>query len=246
MPNQAFVWSEAEGIRGLGTLLDDFSSFAAGVSRDGLAICGISVGDNRVRACVWDRVGSGTEATWRGIPLPQVESIASSHIAMSDDGRLVAGLDGSTPTLWTRPLNAGDPWTREAIGPPRSIHPRAVNNAGTVAGIIAPADGSTHAVIWARSTGVQPLPEPPGYTKSEANAINNAGAVVGMIDGAAGSTLAPHAFVFENGQLRILTEGGPNFAAATAINDRGQVSGVFEAEEPDEPARPDPPVAPKL
>jgi len=236
MQNQAFVWTEADGIRGLGVLPGDHASLGAGVTRDGGSICGVSVGDNRVRPCVWDRAGSGAELTWRGTPLPQVDQIASTNIAISDDGRLVAGLDGVTPTLWTRPIKPGEPWTRETLGPPQAIHPRAVNNAGTVAGIILPRDGSTHAVVWSRANGVQTIPEPAGYTRSEAGALNNAGSVVGMIDGPAGSPVAPRAFVFENGRLRILEEGGPNFAAATAINDRGQVSGAFEQED-DEPAK---------
>jgi hypothetical protein len=55
-----------------------------------------------------------------------------------------------------------------------------------------------------------------------------------MIDGPNGSQVGPNAFVYEEGRLRILEEGGPNFGSATAINDRGQVAGVFEKEE--EPA----------
>src|SRR4051812_19258516 len=55
--NQAFIWDAKGGIRGLGTLEDDWASLACGISRDGRRISGFSVGDNRVRACVWDRQG---------------------------------------------------------------------------------------------------------------------------------------------------------------------------------------------
>jgi hypothetical protein len=55
-----------------------------------------------------------------------------------------------------------------------------------------------------------------------------------MIDGPNGSKVLPKAFVFEGGRLRVLDEGGPNFAAATAVNDRGQVTGVMEKDD-DEP-----------
>lgn len=239
LQNQAFTWTEAEGIRGLGALPDDHASFATAVTRDGRSIAGISVGNDRIRPVVWDRSASGSGAgpAWRGVALPQTGPTASNFLALSDDGRYVAGIDNGTPTLWTRPGRPGDPWTGEPIGPPGSINPRAVNNAATVAGIIAPRDGSTHAVVWTRAGGVRPISEPPGYNRSEAGAINNAGSVVGMIDGPHGSNLAPRAFVFEKGQLRILEEGGPDFSAATAINDRGQVTGVFEKEEDDEPPK---------
>ena len=237
LQNQAFTWTEAEGMRGLGALPEDHASFATAVTRDGRSIAGISVGTDRIRPVVWDRAASGTGPVWRGVALPQTGPTASNFLALSDDGRYVAGIDNGTPTLWTRPAPPGGSWAREAIGPPGSINPRAVNNAATVAGIIAPRDGSTHGVVWTRGGGVQPIPEPAGYARSEAVAINNAGSVVGMIDGPPGSNLAPRAFVFEKGQLRILAEGGPDFSAATAINDRGQVTGVFEKEEDDEPGK---------
>ena len=59
--NQAFIWDEAKGIRGLGVLKEDSASFACGVTRDGTCISGYSIGDNRVRACVWERRGRRLE-----------------------------------------------------------------------------------------------------------------------------------------------------------------------------------------
>ena len=235
LQNQGFTWTEADGIRGIGALPGDFASMATGVSSDGWTICGVSIGDNRVRACVWERAGSGTGLTWVGTPLPQTDPIASSFVALSPDSRYVAGLDGGVPVLWSRSTPTGTLWTRVNIGPISSLNPRAVNNSGTVVGIILPRDGSTHAAVWTEVDGIKPIPEPTGYTRSEAVAINNRGAVVGMIDGDAGMPVSPHAFVFEDNQLRILTEAGPNCVGATAINDNGQVAGSFEKEEPAEP-----------
>ena len=249
LQNQAFVWTEADGIRGIGALPGDFASLASGVSAAGSTICGVSIGDNRVRACVWERVGTGTgtgiTSTWRGSPLPQTDPIASTVVAISPDGRNLAGLDGGVPVLWSRPTPTGTTWTRGTIGSISSLNPRAVNNSGTVVGIILPRDGSTHAAVWTEVGGIKPISEPTGYTRSEAVAINNAGAVVGMIDGPAGTPVSPHAFIFEASQLRILDEGGPNFVGATAINDQGQVTGSFEKEETPEPAPAQPPAPPK-
>jgi uncharacterized membrane protein len=234
--NQAFIWDAQNGIRGLGALEGDSASLGCGVSRDGRRISGYSIGDNRVRACVWDRAGE----TWKGLALPQEGILGSTVVAISDDGRCVTAIDGGVPCLWTRETDGR--WTRKVIAEAGMLVPRAVNNAATVVGVRFTRDGGTHAVLWARDGGYKAIEEPAGYVKSEASAINNRGVVVGMIDGGAGSKFGPRGFAYENGRVRILDEGGPNFVAATAINDQGQVAGVLEkdADEPppaDEPAR---------
>ena len=86
-------------------------------------------------------------------------------------------------------------------------------------------------MIWERGRGLATLKEPEGFVRSEANAVNGDGVVVGMVDGPGGSKVGPNAFVYAGGRLRLIDEGGPNFAAATAINDRGQVAGVMEKKE---------------
>jgi hypothetical protein len=55
--NQAFVWEVRAGIRGIELPEGDLSSFASGISRDGLRISGYAVGPNRKRACIWERDG---------------------------------------------------------------------------------------------------------------------------------------------------------------------------------------------
>ncbi len=226
MRNQAFLWDARAGIRGLGVLEGDRASFASGITRDGRRISGYSVGDDRVRACVWDRDGDG----WKGTALPHANGLGSNTVAISGDGRSVAAVDGASPCLWTR----GDSgvWSREVIGDAGSLLPRAVNDSGTVVGLQSTGDGLTHAVIWSREAGRRQLEKPEGYVRSEALAVNNSGTVVGMVDGPAGSKVGPNAFVFEKGRLRLLDEGGLNFATATAINDNGQVAGVMEEREP--------------
>ena len=223
--NQAFIWDEAKGIRGLGALKDDSASFACGVTRDGTCISGFSVGDDRVRACVWERVGDA----WKGMPLPHAGQLGSQVVVISDDGRHVASIDGEVPCLWSR-TDTGS-WAREVIGESGSMAPRAVNNAGIVVGLSYTRDGLTDAVIWTRGAGITRLEKPKGYVRAEANAINNAGVVVGMIDGPGGSAIGPNAFVYEKGRLRVIDECGPAFTSATAINDAGQVAGVLDKED---------------
>jgi probable HAF family extracellular repeat protein len=229
--NQAFVWDAKGGIRGLGALEGDSASVACGVSRDGCHISGYSVGDNRLRACVWDRDGDA----WKGTALAQKSQFASPVIAISGSGRYVAAVDESAPCLWTRDESGA--WTREVIGEAESLVPRAVNDSGSMAGVRFTPDGMIHAVVWSRQGGLQVLTKPAGYVRSEAHAINNHGAVVGIVDGPNGSQTGPNAFVYEDGRLRILDEGGPNFTSATAINDRGDIAGIMEKSEDNEPVR---------
>ena len=169
--------------------------------------------------------------------LPQASRFGSNTVVISDNGRYVAAADGGVPCLWSE--DASGVWTREVIGEAASLFPRAVNNAGTVVGLHFIPDGFPHAVVWTREGGIQVLAEPAGYVRSEASAVNNAGVVVGMVDGPGGSKIGPNAFVYEAGRLRLLDEAGPDFTAATAINDQGQVAGVLEKdEEPEPPAKP--------
>jgi uncharacterized membrane protein len=234
--SQGFVWEEKAGIRGLGVLEGDLASLACGITRDGRRISGVSVGDGRVRACVWERDGD----RWKATALPHVAQLGSQVVAISGDGRFVAAVDGTSTCLWSRDVAGG--WAREVIAEGRSLVPRAVNNSGSVVGLGFAADGLTHAMIWTREGGCTPIEEPKGYVRSEAGAINNAGVVVGMVDGPYGSEVGPNAFVYQRGRLRLIDEGGPTFTAAVAINDQGQVAGVMEKE--DEPAPPECLVAP--
>ena len=231
--NQAFIWTVAGGIHGLGALEGDQASFASDITPDGRRISGFSVGDNRLRACIWERKGEG----WKATPLPFVSNLGSNVVPMSDDGKHISAVDGEKPVLWTEV--AGGQWKEEFIGVPGSLVPRGVNNSGMVVGVRFTYDALTHAVIWSREAGQKQLEKPQGYVRSEALAVNNAGIVVGMVDGPGGSKIGPNAFVYEQGRLRLLDEGGPTFASAQAINDHRQVTGVFEKEEEEEhPAEP--------
>jgi probable HAF family extracellular repeat protein len=227
--NQAFVWDEAKGIRGLGTLPDDNASLASSVTLDGTCISGFSVGDNRIRACIWERDGDA----WKATALPQKGQLGSQMVVMSCDGRYVASIDDVVPCRWSR-RDRKSPWVREVLGDPGSFAPRAVNNAGTVVGLFYTSVGTTDAVIWTKEKGFVHLEKPTGYVKGEANAINNHGVVVGIVDGPNGSEIGPNAFVYENGRVRILAELGPAFSYATAINDANQVGGVIDKEGADE------------
>lgn len=231
LPGVAFVWDEKTGIRGLGTLPDDAVSQADAVSADGNVISGISIGPNRVRACVWEKSGD----TWKATPLPQETShLNSTRVILSPSGKFAASVDGRKPTLWTRAADGA--WSREAIGEPDSLVPRAVNDEGTIAGFRFNADknSSRDAVIWSRKTGMKTIAKPAGYLYAELAAIDSRGVAVGFADGPHGSDIGPNACVTENGKLRTFADE-PEFTMATAINDAGLIAGTFEEREDVEP-----------
>jgi uncharacterized membrane protein len=230
--NQGFVWDAKTGMRGLGVLEGDLASVACGITRDGRRICGWSLGENRIRACVWDK----TDTSWKAVAMPMHDQLTSQTVAISGNGKQVASIDGTVACLWTQ--GADGNWSRRVISRPGALAPRSVNNSGMVVGVRSELNGQTHAVVHSRETGYKQLQEPEGYVNSQANAVNNEGIVVGQMDGPGGSRIGPNAFVYENGRLRVLDEGGGQLTAATAINDHGQVAGVFEEDENDEHAAP--------
>ena len=227
--NQAFIWDARGGIRGLGTLKDDYDSFACGVTRDGRRISGYSIGEDRMRACYWEREGAG----WRAVALPQESRLRSTVVAISDDGKFITAVSGGSCCLWSE--GPAGIWEREEVADAGALVPRAVNNEGTVAGIRFNGDGNEHAVVWTRGQGVRALEMPAGYVRSEATAVNNAGVVVGMLDGPRGSKTGPRGFAYERGKLHILTQGGLPFVGATAINDQRQIAGTLDRDEDNPP-----------
>ena len=224
--NQAFVWTAEKGILGLGAPERDSASFATGVSRDGRRISGISVSDHRLRGVLWERDGEG----WHAVLLPEADQLGSNVLAISPDGKRLAAVQMGEPSLWTE--SAPGRWVRESISKDAgALIPRGVNDSGMVVGLRNEHDGTLRAVVWTQGQGLQTLKPPPGFQHAQATAVNNAGAVVGQIDGPHGDLPGPRAFVYEAGKLRILSEGGPDFVWATAVNDQRQVAGVLEEEE---------------
>jgi len=98
---------------------------------------------------------------------------------------------------------------------------------------------------WQKGT-MSPLPPFSGGYNSYATAVNNRGQVVGWAENGvfdptcnpASQRLQFRAVIWwNNGRMQELVPlPGDSVSAATAINDRGQVAGVVEKEEPDQPA----------
>jgi probable HAF family extracellular repeat protein len=106
-----------------------------------------------------------------------------------------------------------------------------LNNAGQVVGFSETASGEFHAFLYfhGRMFDLGALPK---GNYSIAYDVNNRGQVVGESAVGTGPASASHPFLWDKGVMIDLGSFGGTFAAATAVNDRGQVTGY--ASLPDE------------
>lgn len=147
---QAFRWTEAGGMVGLGyTRPGNITSEARAVSADGLTI----VGDSGTDAFVWT-ADSGMQVL---PPLPGTGPRGAGAYGTSVDGSVAVGysygLSFSDAVLWRdgQVFNIGLP----SIGASRAV---AVNDAGTVAvGWLNSGFPTTTALIWTAGRGSEPL-----------------------------------------------------------------------------------------
>ena len=179
--NQAFVWTAAGGIRGLGALEEDMASFATDITRDGRRISGFSVGDQP-----GSRLHLGSRRRRLEGHRPALRLQPRLERRCHERQRQVPLRRG-----W-REARALDRACRTASGSRSSSEFRARSSrAGSTTRAWSSACVSrsmrlTHAVIWSRETGLKQLEKPQGYVRSEALAVNNQGIVVGMVDGPRG------------------------------------------------------------
>jgi probable HAF family extracellular repeat protein len=97
-----------------------------------------------------------------------------------------------------------------------------INEQGQVVGSSDRGDGTNHAFLWTRQTGMQDLGTVPGDTNSGAIGINDEGDVVGVSSDSSGNL---RAFVRQNGVLTdlntLIPAGSPLYLLlANSINSR--------------------------
>ncbi len=116
-----------------------------------------------------------------------------------------------------------------------------INNNGQVVGTsMRSSDHASHAFLWQRDTGLQDLGTLGGTSAdTKAMDINNCGQIVGYSQSGVVSQNDPHghhvhAFFWQNGSGMhdILNDDGYQ-SQASAINDNGQVTGVYRADDCD-------------
>lgn len=243
-----FVW-EWGRMRALQPFTGGYNSFATGTNNWGRTVGWAETGLHdpscdpqsgqvlQFKPAIWDH---GSERP-RELPLVEGDS-SGAATAINDRGQIV-GISGAcdqaqgrrTAThavLWengrVKKIGhiGGDMWTT----------PMAITERGDIAGFgstrMGDLDGdSFHAFLKPADGPMRDLGVPAGDTFSVATGINRQRQIVGY----AGGATAMHAFIWQNGSLRVLKDLAPDFRGelilAEDINDWGQITG--RAKDPD-------------
>ncbi|MGA1839963.1 MAG: DUF3466 family protein [bacterium] len=115
----------------------------------------------------------------------------------------------------------------------------AINNLGHIVGDSMTDDFEGHAFKWTKDNGMRDLGTLPGRTESWAIGINDKNEVVGnswRYECAEDECYAVDHYAFfwseEKGMMNIGTLPGMNYSQATAINNKGQLVGICEKQDP--------------
>jgi probable HAF family extracellular repeat protein len=189
-PSSAFLWTEAAGMRSLGTLGGPGSS-AAAINDLGQVVGRATRSNGAVAPFLWDAAGG-----MRAIPerpgfkwaaAPAINNVG--QVLVSD---VAEGTNREAGFVWRE---GGPP---EPIGPVPpdivAIFPADINDRGQVAGAVwvaiddRPLRVRARSFVWERGAGITLLPLRPGDGWSEATALNDRGEVVGWILRVGGAT----------------------------------------------------------
>jgi uncharacterized membrane protein len=203
--NEAFRWTLATGITGLGDIAGGaFASDATGCSATGLFVCGTGAYDTNSQAFRVDTLAGGGPI---GLPFLPSGGYASNARAMSADGNTIVGdnlFSGPPPSLpiiqafrWTNPASGGL-GTQELgflSGGSFSSTARASSSDGSV--IVGWSDAGPAGTLpfrWTSATGMVALePLPAGGSAGFARSCSADGSViVGSVNVAAGSLAFRH------------------------------------------------------
>jgi probable HAF family extracellular repeat protein len=187
----------------------------------------------RYRAVVWEP--DGTVRKLRRLPGDTV----GFAFGINDHGQAV-GTSGSCANTSLPPLSPNGAhavlWERDGravdlgtLGGASNIA-TSVNNRGDVVGTSQADDGTIHAFVWTKTTGMRDLGTFPGAVATVApccDTINNSRQVVGFWFDATG---APHPFLWQHGTMtdlnELISKDSPwHLLFAQAINDAGEIVG---------------------
>jgi probable HAF family extracellular repeat protein len=178
---EAFVWSKATGMQGLGLFTGGDYSLANAINRFG-QVAGYADlnGGNPVYAFIWSKT-TGMRNLGR---LPGYTD--SFAYAINDLGQVAgdSSVFGARPhaTLWGKAK--GSMLDLGLLPGARYSTAAGINNVGQVVGLDSYADYSSHAFVWNPSTGMLDLnnliPANSGWVLEFATAINDQGQIVGF------------------------------------------------------------------
>lgn len=191
---EAFRWTRADGMMGLGTLEGGTSSQAWGASADGSVVVGISGSTDDNRAFRWTAdTGMESLGTLTG-------GLISQAFAVSADGRVIVGMSGSTAFPNTESGGEAFRWTQESgmvgLGALEGGLFSEALNVSADGSVVVGASGSTDGVRafrWTADTGMMSLGTLTGGASSHAFGVSADGRI---IVGRSGSTHGNRAFIW--------------------------------------------------
>jgi len=216
---RAFLWSETEGIRDLGLLVEGVRFIGAfGINNSGVVV-GASNTPNGNRAFSW------TESTgFRDLGVPEGYALGGAF-DISDSGLIAINAESYGPPYegFLYEEGVGFSGIGDLPGGLVASAVNAVNDRGQLAGY-AWGEKRERAVIWDAEGGLRELGDiPAGSEYSSALALNNRGQAVGfaVVNG------GPVPFVWDerSGMVQI---GGGKFGVTSGINDSGTVVGRID------------------
>ncbi len=153
--DEAFLWTSATGLIGLGRLTPDGSSLSVAISGDGATVAGFASPDGEQRVPFRWTAADGIQA----LPLPAEPDAWGEAQSITLDGSVIAGWvrtdDGQSAARWT---DAGlDILATASEFDGARIFTRAVSEDGTVIVGWAQDGGDLQAFIWTDTDGMRPL-----------------------------------------------------------------------------------------
>ncbi len=210
----AFLWNSTSGMRDLGTLPGENTSYAFGMN-DSDEVVGVSLGQSGAFPFLWTR-GIGMQS------LSGLEGNGGAY-AINSSGQVVGFLsfpDGSQHAfLWSSTSGVQDLGT---LGGSDAIA-YGINDDGEVVGVSWLSDNTTfHAFLWTQTSGMRDLGTLVGNIDSAALGINSLGQIVGYSDS---STEQVAVLWSKNHGMQSLGTGSGG--VAQAVNESGEVVGYL-------------------
>ena len=237
---EAFKWTEAEGLVGLGFLNPDVMfprSIAAAITPDGRLIAGSSAyGDwlGDLEAIIWNPDGTMTELGFTNEPGIDQASQAGD---LSDDGGVIVGIDGDAASRcvafrWTEAtgmISLGDLPGGYTVGRAHGVSA----DGSVIAGSGAVAMYDREAFRWTESEGMVALGRLPGYQESDAQDISDDGrCIVGYCENE--GTAEAFRWNAEEGMIGLGVGASWNSSRAYQTNADGRlIAGSLDEEEVD-------------
>ena len=179
---EAFLWTKATGMQGLGFLPGGDYSIAEGINRFGRVVGQSATNLNQgLYAFIWSKT-TGMKSLGK---LPGYDS--SGAAAINDLGQVAGESDCIScrlythATLWSKAK--GSILDLGVLPGAAYSYAHAINNVGQVVGTVADTNNQFRAYVWSPSTGMLDLnnliPANSGWLLNTANAINDQGQIVG-------------------------------------------------------------------